>query len=93
MLLSHKVGILSLKCVCGTEYTHSLEVGQKLKFITESNEYENLVSTCPYCGRIEIFNMNIEVAEFTFEETEEMMMPDKEINQRHYLREIINKLK
>jgi len=94
MLLKQTNGVLFLKCKCGTEYKHLLRVGEKLKFQAEFNQFENLTANpCPSCGTVEVFNMNIEDDEFIFEDIKLMNISDKEINQRHYLREIIKGLK
>ena len=83
-----------LKCKCGTEYNHSLKIGQRLKFLTEFNQFENLkTKPCPNCGTVEVFNVNIEDEQLNYEDIKKMNMPNKEINQRHYLIEIIKGLK
>ena len=94
MILKQTNGVLFLKCKCGTEYKHLLKVGQRLKFLTEFNQFENLpTNPCPSCGTVEVFNMNIEDEQLNYEDIKKMNMPNKEINQRHYLIEIIKGLK
>jgi len=94
MLLKQTNGVLFLKCKCGTEYNHSLKIGQRLKFLTEFKQFENLpTNPCPICGAVEVFNMNIEDEQLNYEDIKKMNMPNKEINQRHYLIEIIKGLK
>jgi len=95
MLLKQTNGVLFLKCnKCGTEYNHVLMMGQKLKFLADFNQFENLTTNpCPNCGTVEVFNVNIEDEQLNYEDIKKMNMPNKEINQRHYLIEIIKGLK
>jgi len=95
VILKQTNGVLFLKCnKCGTEHEHSLKIGQRLKFLTDFNQFENLTTIpCPNCGTVEVFNMNIEDEQLNYEDIKKMNMPNKEVNQRHYLIEIIKGLK
>lgn len=50
--------------------------------------YKNLYVPCE-CGTTAVFNTNIDVFQFDYEDVEELNIPDKELNQRHYLTKII----
>jgi len=94
VLLKQTNGVLFLRCNCGNEYNHSLKTGQRLKFKTEFNQFQNIpANPCPNCGAVEVFNMNIEDEELNLEDIDEINMPLKEVNQRHYVLEIIRDLK
>ena len=95
MILKQTNGVLFLKCnKCGTEYNHALMMGQKLKFLADFNQFENLpTNPCPSCGTVEVFNVNIEDEQLNYEDIKKMNMPNKEINQRHYLIDVIKGLK
>lgn len=89
MLRKYTPNTLHIDCLCEKSYTHVLNAGKSFKFMQEFGEYENLFTECPHCGRHNIFNMNIELDEFDYTEIERLGIPNKEVNQRKYVRDII----
>lgn len=85
MLLSIINQTMNLKCNrCNKEYQNSVP-NTPVKYIEEFGEYENLSIQCPYCGTLEIFNMNIPP-----NDTDELFatgdLPLEEEIQRYYVR-------
>lgn len=78
---------MSMECNhCDNEHTHKLPVD----FVCNKNpifsdEYENLAVTCPQCGALEIFNLNIPTDD-TDEPFETGDLPVEEEVQRYYVR-------
>lgn len=72
---------------CNKEY-YDLAEGKVCKFDENFGQYENYYTTCPNCGRIEVFNMNIPV-----DAEEEPFwtgdLPLEEEIQRYYVRILI----
>jgi hypothetical protein len=81
---------LEIKCnTCGAEFSTLIDSGYTSNFQPEFNAYTNFNSNpCPSCKSIEVFNMNIPTDE-TAESDAEAEMPYEEINQRHYVRQLI----
>ncbi|MBP3951121.1 hypothetical protein [Bacillus suaedae] len=95
MILKFNNGVIFLRCInCDTDYKHHLRAGQKANYNEQFGEYENLdTDPCPSCGTIETLNMNIEEDEFDYEDLEAMGMPNYEVNQRKYVRDVMKQLK
>ncbi|WP_079479729.1 hypothetical protein [Halobacillus salinus] len=76
-----------MKCnQCSLEYVEN--VNGVVKVYTEEGEYENLNVSCPNCGQLEVFNLNIPVND-TDEPFETGELPVDEEIQRHYVRLLI----
>lgn len=91
MLNRYNKGVLFITCRgCSKDYIHQLKPGQTIRFLEDIGEYENLkTNPCPECGMVEVFNMNIEKEEFNYSDIEEIGIPNKEVNQRKYIRDIM----
>jgi len=85
LLLSIVNQIMSLKCdKCSKEYQTPIP-NTTVKYIEEFDEYENLPIQCPYCGTLEIFNMNLPIND-TDEPFATGELPLEEEIQRYYVR-------
>jgi RNase P subunit RPR2 len=63
MLIDFSNDIATIHCE-GCNGISDLDLSNKTcRFLEEFQEYENLPITCAICGRIEVFNMNLQIEE------------------------------
>lgn len=64
---------------------------QSIEEVNISQSTDEVYSTIPcLCGAREFFNLNIELEEESYDEIIDLNMHNKEINQRKYVRDLIN---
>lgn len=90
MLLEIKNNLIKRKCdKCGENVNENVK-SRSHSFLFEYGEYENYITNpCKKCGTIEVYNLNIPIDDMEEIELEKEVFPYSEINQRHYIRQLI----
>lgn len=72
---------------CGKPFTENLKE-DVIQYVPEVNAFKNYHILCPICGFGEALNLEIPVEAESIEMIERYRLPNKEINQRKYIRDL-----
>jgi hypothetical protein len=81
--------LLTIECECENLVDFDFSKIERIEFLEEFGEYENINIFCENCKRIHILNSNIAVSEYEERIYEELFGAYSEINDRKILRDIL----